>query len=122
MSKPKTITIGDVEYVRADSVSEKAEKMDGMDYVIIRTYSAGAHAGYLKSRDGKEVILRKARRLWYWSGAASLSQLSVDGTSNPSDCKFPCEIDEIILTEAIEIIPCTETAKMSIQGVSIWEA
>ena len=49
-------------------------------FVICRTYSAGVFAGFLESREGKEVVLTKARRLWYWDGAASLSQLAMEGT------------------------------------------
>lgn len=91
------------------------------DYVIIRTYSAGVHAGNMVSRNGKEVVLKNARRIWYWDGAASLSQLAMDGTSKPQNCKFPCEVFEITLTEATEIIPCTQKAVMSIRGVPIWK-
>ena len=89
-------------------------------YVIVRTYSAGVHAGTLASRDGKEVVLNNARRIWYWDGAASLSQLSVDGTSKLQNCKFPAEVEEILLTEVIEIIPCTDRARESIAGVPVW--
>ena len=123
MSKPETIKINDVEYVRKDSVCKSAEKLDGMDYVIIRTYSAGVHAGYLKSHPSgtTEVTLQKARRIWYWDGAATLSQMAVDGVSKPENCKFPCEVDEIQLTQAIEILSCTEKARKSIQGVKIWQ-
>ena len=64
-------------------------------YCIIRTYSAGVHAGILKSRDGKEVTLTDARRIWYWDGAATLSQLATDGTNAPENCKFPAAIPEI---------------------------
>lgn len=92
-----------------------------MKYVIVRTYSAGCFAGYLKSRRGKEVELEKARRLWYWAGAASLSELAQRGTSRPNDCKFPVAVD-IILTEAIEIIDVSPEAKASIQEVPVWSA
>jgi len=120
MSKNK-LTVDGIDYVRADSVKEKAEQVDGMEYVVVRTYSAGVHAGYLKEREGKEVVLVNARRLWYWEGAASLSQLAMEGVSKPDKCKFPCEVNEIILTEAIEIIPCTQEAKDSISTVEIWK-
>ena len=120
MSKPKTITIDDVEYVRADSMTKPAEKVNGFEYVIIRTYSAGVHAGYLARRDGKEVELKQSRRLWYWDGAASLSQLAVDGVSKPENCKFPGVVPSIILTEAIEVIPVSEKSKASIDGVKVW--
>ena len=66
-------------------------------------------------------MLRNARRIWFWSGAASLSQLATDGTSNPNDCKFPCEVDRVELLEVIEILNVTEKAKKSIQSVKVWE-
>ena len=122
MSKPEKIKIDEVEYVRADSLMQEAPKLDGMKYVLIRTYSAGVHVGYLKRRDGQEVELVNARRLWYWDGAASLSQLAVDGVSKGDNCKFPCEVASIILTEAIEIIPVTKKAQESIKAVKIWTA
>ncbi len=90
--------------------------------VIVRTYTAGVFAGTLKSRKGKEVVLTNARRLYYWSGAASLSQLSVDGTGNPENCKFPVAVPEVTLLEAIEILPLSLKAKKSIDSVKVWSA
>ncbi len=92
------------------------------DYVIVRTNRAGVFAGTLVSRNGAETILSNARRLWRWSGAASLSQLSVDGVSNPGECKFPVEVPEILLLDTIEILPCSAKAKKSIAKVQIWQA
>ena len=73
-------------------------------YVIVRTYSAGVFAGNIENRKGQEVVLKNARRIWYWVGAASLSQLATDGTSNPNGCKFPCEVSRVELLNAIEIL------------------
>lgn len=120
MSEPNTITINEIEYVRKDTLNQTASTYNGMPYVIVRTYSAGVFAGYLESRKEKEVVMRQARRIWYWDGAASLSQLATDGTSKPSNCKFPCAVDKVELTEAIEILQCTETAKKSISEVRVW--
>lgn len=116
------ITINGVEYVRKGSKMENAETFEGMKFVIVRTYSAAVFAGYLEKREGKEVVLRNVRRLWYWSGAASLSQLAVEGTNKPGECKFPVAVGRIELTEAIEILDVTKEAKKSIDGVKIWEA
>jgi hypothetical protein len=91
------------------------------NYVIVRTHSAGVFAGYLDSRNGQEVIVSKARRLYYWSGASSLSQLAMEGVKHPDKCKFPCPVDSITLTQAIEIIPTTEAARLNIALVPIWE-
>lgn len=111
----KEIVIDGVTY------TPKQKELSG-DYVIIRTYTAGVHAGYLKSRDGKEVVLNNARRIWYWSGAASLSQMARDGVSNPDECKFSVPVENITLTEAIEIINCTEEARVNIESVKEWVA
>lgn len=89
-------------------------------YVIVRTYSAGVFAGTLETREGKEVALTDARRLWYWKGAASLSQLAVEGTSAPKECKFPVAVPRVELTEAIEILDVTPAAKASIEAVPVW--
>ena len=89
-------------------------------YVIVRTYSAGVFAGNLVKRKGKEVELKNARRIWKWSGAASLSQLAVDGTSDPANCKFPVAVSKVELTEAVEILTCTKAAEKNIKAVSVW--
>lgn len=91
-------------------------------YVIVRTQSAGVFAGTLESRDGKEVVLTNARRLWYWQGAASLSQMAMTGTSKPSGCKFPPEVKRVTLIEAIEILDVTPEAQASIASVKPWVA
>jgi hypothetical protein len=91
-------------------------------YVICRTYSAGVFAGELESREGREVVLRNARRLWYWDGAASLSELAQRGTSKPDKCKFPCAVDRVELLEAIEILDVTPAARANIEAVPVWTA
>jgi hypothetical protein len=90
-------------------------------YVIVRTYSAGVFAGELVSRKGQEVILRNARRIWYWAGAASLSQLAMEGTKKPEQCKFPCVVNRVELLQVIEILDTTKKARMSIEEVSVWQ-
>jgi len=90
-------------------------------YVIARTYSAGVFAGNLVSKKGQEVVLSDARRIWYWSGAASLSQLAMEGTSDPSSCKFPIAVNRVELLEAIEILDVTKKAEKSIRGVPVWK-
>jgi hypothetical protein len=97
------------------------QEIKDMPYHIVRTYSAGVFAGFLESRSGQEVVLRNARRLWYWDGAASLSQLAMEGTKKPENCKFPCAVDKVLLLQAIEILDVTEKSKKSIEGVPVWQ-
>jgi len=80
------------------------------------------HFGILKSRDGKEVVLTQTRRIWYWRGAASLSEMALSGVKHPDECKFSVTLPVIILTEAIEIIPCHPDAVKNIQAVPEWKA
>jgi hypothetical protein len=89
---------------------------------IVRTHSAGVFFGQIVSRNGREVELLFARRIWYWAGAASLSQLAQEGTKEPLKCKFPCVVDRILLLDAVEILDTTEAAQKSIMEVPVWQA
>lgn len=90
-------------------------------YVIVRGDRSGVFAGILTARDGREVQLTDCRRIWYWEGASSISQLAIDGTSKPDSCKFPAPVAEITILDAIEIIPCTGKAEASIKAVREWK-
>ncbi len=90
-------------------------------YVIVRTLSAGVFAGTLDKHDGQTACLKNVRRLWYWAGASSLSQLAVDGPQKPKECKFPVEVPQVYLTQVLEILEVTETARKSIAAVPVWK-
>lgn len=116
-----TVTINGLEYVlKSAAQNTKAESLNGLEYKIIRCDRSGVFAGYLKSLNGQEAIIIQARRLWYWSGAASLSQMAIDGTTKPNDCKFPEAVSKILVTDAIEILDVTKKAKDSIEAVKVW--
>lgn len=89
-------------------------------YCMVRSTNAGVFAGILKSLYGQTATLKNARRIHYWDGAASLSQLATSGTSKPQNCRFPVAVAKVMLFEVIEIIPITKAAKKSIDGVEIW--
>lgn len=89
--------------------------------VIIRGNRSGVFFGTLVAKDGKEVELADCRRLWYWDGAASISQIALSGVTNPDNCKFTVSVSSIIITDAIEIILCTPEAVANIEGVSVWK-
>lgn len=99
-------------------------------YVIARSADAGVFAGELVAPvtelgDGTpltSVTLAHARRLWYWAGAATLSQLAVSGTSKPADCKFPPEVTTIVVMGVCEVLAVTDAAWASIAEVPAWLA
>jgi hypothetical protein len=124
--KIKEISINNEVYVLKSLYdnAKMAESEEKLPYVIIRTYSAGVHMGYLKSKNytqaGTVVELVKTRRIWYWSGAMTLSQLALEGTNKPNDCKFSVEIPTIEIN-AIEIVPTTEIAFKNLTNVKVWK-
>ena len=90
------------------------------NYVIVRSEQAGCFAGFLESQEEAVITLTEARRLWYWEGAASLSQLATTGTSKPDACKFPAAVSRESIRNWIEIIDCSPEGQKSIQEVKIW--
>lgn len=90
-------------------------------YVIVRGDRSGIFFGIFENQNGQEVELKECRRIWYWDGACSISELALNGTAKPDNCKFTVTIDEILLIDGIEILPCTEKAIKSIKGVKKWK-
>ena len=111
-------------YVKKSSIktTTKAVSKNGKEFCIIRTYSAGVFVGYIDRKiKGMERTIYDSRRVWYWDGASSLSQLANEGTKKPGNCKIAQIVSETDLNEVIEIIPCTENAKDNILGVKVWQ-
>lgn len=118
------IEINGKSYVLESSIknTNMVKPKTGLTYCIVRTYSAGVFAGwYDRKTKGKEGTVFNARRIWYWENASSLSELSMKGVTLPNKCKFPCEVPEIDLKEIIEICPCSEKGKKSIEEVPEWK-
>ena len=115
------IEINGVQYV-PKGTEAAAPEMCLDDYCIVRTRSAGVFAGYLPDWNGEmSGTVLHARRLWYWSGAASLSQLAMEGVKSPENCKFAMAVPKVTLTEIIEVIGCTKAAFDNIKKVPVWK-
>lgn len=99
---------------------EKLNKTN-KDFYIVRGDRSGVFFGNIKERNGREVTMTNVRRLWYWDGAASISQLAKEGTVRPSNCKFTVTVDEVLVLDAIEIDKCSEKAIKSIKEVAEWK-
>ena len=100
------------------------EKLIGKK-VIIRSYGAGVFFGTLneaeKCEDKWTVELLNCRRLWYWDGACSITQLAVDGTKKPDNCKFTITESSIIVSSVIELHECSNESVKSIESVEVWK-
>lgn len=116
-SKINEISINGVVYVpKTDAVKTVYKE----NYVIVRGDRSGVFAGFLESEAGRTVVLSQARQLWYWDGACSVLQIAKDGVSKPQKCKFTVAYQVKIL-DAIQVMPATEKAFESIQGVAEWK-
>jgi hypothetical protein len=115
-----TVLINGVEYV-----PNSASETNGMKYCVVRSYGAGVFCGYVKEQkadvNGVNVILIKSRRIHYWSGACSLSQVAIDGSKDIENCRIALVVPEMFVANVIEIIPMTEKAKNIIQGAKEWK-
>lgn len=93
--------------------------------VVIRADRAGVFYGTLAEietlGDKYQVELTDCRRIWYWSGAASLTQLACEGVKNPSNCKFTMSQKSIVVNGVIEVHGCTDEAIKNIEAVAVWK-
>lgn len=111
------LTFGELKQIAAmfqgSNASQQAAHPFVGNYVIVRCYSAGVHAGYLVSQSGDQVVLKNSRRLWSWTanGGVALSGLAVTGLKSG---KIDTLLPDLALTGVIETIPCSEAAKASI--------
>ena len=119
------IEINGVKYIRKDSIQNNnlAEKVNGMDFCIVRGEKSGVFFGYIKSKseDGKKVELINSRNIYYWDGAAGISQLAEFGTSAPNNCKFTVPVKRRELTDVIQIDYITDQAAKILNSVPIWK-
>ena len=90
-------------------------------YYIIRSVQAGVFFAQIGGRRGNEVDLVKARKIWYWSGAAAVEQLAMTGPKNGKECKITIEVPGMTVMEVCQIIPCTQEAVDTIQRIAVWK-
>lgn len=88
---------------------------------IFRGDRSGVFFGTLIEKEGQEVTIGNCRRLWYWDGACSISEIAKIGITKPQNCKFTVIVDELTITDCIEIIPCTEEASKVLESVEEWK-
>ena len=96
-------------------------KINENQYYIVRADRAGVFFGKIKEASKDEVVMTEVRKFWYWDGAAAVEQLALEGTKKPRNCKFTVVIPEMAIANPIQIIPCTDKAVESINGVAVWK-
>ncbi len=92
-------------------------------YVIIRATGAGVHAGTLAAHDGAQTVrLTNSRRLWRWTAKKghTLSGVAMYGLKE-GWTKIPAAVDDLVITDACEIIATTAEAQTSIEEWPVYE-
>lgn len=115
------IEINGIKYIPKSEANNllSAEKVDGMPFVLIRGYGSGVQFGYLKSREGCEIVLINSRRIWSWNKATETSQIAVSGI-DAANSKVTVVIPEKIITDAIEILFITKEGEANLKAQPIW--
>jgi hypothetical protein len=104
------ITINGVAYIPKDSMAETAPKIDGMEYCIVCTERGGIFAGYVQLFDDTKrvAVLINSRRIQYWNGAGSISQIAMEGASKPKECRFAMVVPKCTVVGVCSVTPCTQ--------------
>lgn len=90
--------------------------------VLIRSYSSGIHFGTIEQaeplQDRLIVQLANSRRIHYWNGACSCSQIAEDGIG---DGRVALSLPNLVVADVIEIIPLSERATSNLESQAIWK-
>ena len=104
--------------IKGKTAAKKSSKKPASKKAIsvFRTRSAGVHYGALVSRKGLEAIVSEARRIWYWTGANTLTEIANHGVAAGSKISEPSN-QPITLTEVIEVLPCSAKAIANLDAI-----
>ena len=90
-------------------------------YCVVRGDRSGVFFGIVRDINGKNVEMGQVRKLHYWDGAFAVEGLAEEGVSKPQHCKFTVVVDNLVLTDAIQILLCTEKSIDSLSKVAAWK-
>ena len=89
--------------------------------VIARIDRAGVFMGTLSHIDNDIIRLTDVRRIYYWRGALSVTDMAANGIASGKVTK-PCEIVEFNRSALVELNQCSEAAINRIKAIDAWEA
>lgn len=94
--------------------------MENHQKYIVRCDRAGVFYGEIVKREGNDVVMANVRKLWFWSGANSVEDLAMAGVRRPNECKFTIYVPSMTVMNPVQILPSTDKAAASIEGVKEW--
>ena len=95
------------------------EKIIGKN-CIVRGNRSGVFFGKVVSVDKECVEMENARCIYYWHGALSVLEIAKNGI-NINNSKLTVTVNNIVLLDVIEIVPCTEKTIIQLNGIEEWK-
>lgn len=87
--------------------------------VIARIDRAGVFMGTLAHIDSDIVRLTNVRRIYYWQGALSVTDIASNGIKSGKVTK-PCDVVEFNRSGLVEINKCSDKAAKCITEIKPW--
>lgn len=90
--------------------------------IIARIDRAGVFHGTLLAKDEETTTMTDVRRIYYWQGPLSVTDMSVTGVKAGSKVTLPARCVEFETAKVVELIECTAKASESIENIEPWKA
>lgn len=89
--------------------------------VLVRDHRAGVHVGELVSLDlaTKSCVLKNARKVWYWEGAASVHGIAAKGLSHTGSKVAP-PVEMVATCDVVEVVLCSSEGATSVATCPVW--
>jgi hypothetical protein len=87
--------------------------------VVVRSSQSGVWMGTLVEASGDTMRLVDARRIYYWTGAATCSGLATHG---PATGKIPAAVDSAVVLGCCEVVLASDAAMSRLAAVPAWVA
>ena len=88
--------------------------------IIARIDRAGVFHGTLDYIDNEIIRIKDARRIYYWNGALSVTDIAAKGITG-GKVTIPVTTVEFMSGKIIELNECSEEASKSIEAIKPWK-
>ena len=88
-------------------------------YVIVRSSLAGVFCGTLENKNGTEVVLTNARKIYRWQGAYTVEDIAVKGL-NAEASQITVQVGEIVIDDVCQVLPTTDAAQKILTEAPTW--
>lgn len=89
--------------------------------IIARIDRAGVFHGVLDYKDANVTRMKDVRRIYYWQGALSVTDMAVNGIK-AGKVTVPASCVEFETNNVVELIECSLEASEKIKKITRWKA